>query len=780
MSDERFNERDGDAFVVSLARLIISLRWLVVLLTVGAAISLSTGAQYLSFSNDYRTFFSEQNPELRAFEELQATFTKTDSVVYVVVPEDGDVFSAQTLSAIEQLTESAWQIPFAGRVDSLSNFQYTYSIDDDLIVEDFLAGAADFSPEELERRRQIALDEPLLNGQLVTANSAATAVSVVLNLPGESLTEVPEAVAKARAVRDEIRAQNPDLKIYMTGTSMLNNAFSEAIFSDFGSLIPAMIIVVIVTTMIAVRSVSATIAAFAVVIFSVAGAMGWAGFVGIQLAGPSPSATIVILTLALADSIHILITARGAIQRGMDKREAMIEAIRVNFLPVLITSITTIVGFLALNFSDAPPFRDFGNISAVGIAIAWFLSITLLPSLFVILPVKYKEIDRHAAGQPTVLNRFAGIVTGGWPVWLLVTGGFAAFLVTFIPTIELSDQWGEYFDERIEFRRDTDAAGEHIGIYPIEFIVDAKTDNGITDPNYLASLDKFSDWLRDQPNIVHVYSLTDIMKRLNKNLNGDDPTQYRLPENSDLAAQYLLLYELSLPYGLDLNDRINIDKSKTRVTAMLEVETTTKDIRAFLKRHKEWTQANLGSMESTATSSPIMFSFIAQRNVESMIEGTTIAIIAIGFIMMVALRSVTLGAMSIVANGLPILAAFGVWGLLIGEVGFSVAAIVSLSLGIVIDDTVHFLTKFRRARNEIGLSTKEAIRYAFETVGLAIIINTIVLGAGFLILTLSAFKINAELGLFTTLAIGLALVFDFLFLPALLILTVRDKKAPTH
>ena len=296
---------------------------------------------------------------------------------------------------------------------------------------------------------------------------------------------------------------------------------------------------------------------------------------------------------------------------------------------------------------------------------------------------------------------------------------------------------------------------------------------GISNPEFLEKLDAYTEWLRAQPNVTHVYSITDIMKRLNQNLNADNPAFYRLPAERELSAQYLLLYELSLPYGLDLNDRINIDKSATRVTATLDGYVSTKRVREFLKKSTAWFEENTPEMKAPPTGAQVMFTFIAQRNVESMIRGTSLAILAIAVIMILALRSVRMGLISLVPNAMPILAAFGAWALLFGEVGFSVAAIAAISLGIVIDDTVHFLTKFMRGRREKGLSCADAVRYAFETVGVAIIVNTLILGAGFMVLSLSAFKINVEMGLLTSLTIGFALVLDFLFLPALLLTLAR-------
>jgi predicted RND superfamily exporter protein len=299
---------------------------------------------------------------------------------------------------------------------------------------------------------------------------------------------------------------------------------------------------------------------------------------------------------------------------------------------------------------------------------------------------------------------------------------------------------------------------------------------GVSEPEYLENIERFAEYLREQPHVTHVYALSDIMKRLNRNMHGDDQAYHRIPGDRELSAQYLLLYELSLPYGLDLNDRINIDKSATRVTATLS-RTKTAQTMAFFDDVKAWQQSNWPAyMHTEPTSAAVMFTYISQRNVQNMIAGTIVAIVAIALILMIALQSLRLGALSLVPNGLPILTTFGAWALLVGNVGFSVATVASISLGIIVDDTVHFLSKYVRARNERNLGIEDSIRYAFHNVGIAIVVNTIILIAGFLVMTTSAFKMNVDLGLMTVLAIVFALILDFLLLPALLLLGRRKPE----
>lgn len=758
-----------DAFAVAFTDLMIRLRWLVVAAALGAAAYAALGFEKLQYSNNYRVFFSTENPELKAFEEFQAVYSKNDNILFILSPKDGgDAFTRDTLSASARITAAGWTAPFAQRVDSLNNFQNTRAEGDDLIVEDLVGDLDALSDEDLAGREAIAKDEPIIFGQLLSTDGKAIAVNIVFNFPEQSLDEVPQAVAFARALRAEIEAAHPGLDVVLSGTTMLNTAFSEAAVDDYKFLLPLMFVIITAATAMAVRSVGATVAILIVVVLSCVVAMGWAGYAGIKLAGPAPSSPIVILTLAIADSIHILIGARKAMRGGLTKRAAIIEAMRINFLAVFLTSVTTIVGFLTLNFSDSPPFRDLGNISAVGIAAAWAFSITLLPALIAILPLRVRAAGAGRSGPPLIV-RFGDFVASHARVLMVLTGAAAAYLITLIPTIEISDRFRTYFDQRIEFRRDTDKATEHFGFNFIEFNIPAGGPDMVVDPSFLRRLEDFSQWLRAQENVTHVFTVSDIMKRLNRNMNADDPAFYRLPEERDLAAQYLLLFELSLPYGLDLTDRINIDKSATRVTATLSGDATTPEIRKFLADSRAWLEENAPENVGPATGANVMFTFIAQRNIESMISGTFVAIGAIGLIMVIALRSLAMGLLSLLPNSLPIAASFGVWALLVGEVGFSVSTIASISLGIVIDDTIHFMTKYMRSIREGGLTPRDAVRASFEQVGVPLLINTVILTAGFGVLAFSAFKILAEMGMLTSITIVLALVFDFLFLPGLLL-----------
>ena len=752
---------------------VIRFRWWIILFTITLVFAAASGARFLSFSTDYRVFFSKDNPQLVAFETLQNTYTKNDNIMFAVEPKDGKVFTRKTLAIIEEITQASWQIPYSIRVDSITNFQHTWSNLDDLVVQNLVENSLNFTDIQLQKVQTIALSEPLLLNRLITPSTNITGINITINRPEKSITETPEVVAFARNMKNQFQKKYPEINIYLTGVVFMDNAFNEAGEGDMKSLVPFMYGIVLIVMALSLRTFWGTLTTVLIMAFSILTGMGTAGWSGISLTPISANAPTIILTLAVADSIHILVTLFYEMRHGKPKYEAIRESLRVNHQPVFITSLTTAIGFLSLNFSDSPPFQDLGNIVAVGVMAAYVYSVLFLPAMMAILPLRVKTV---ASSDNIIIDSL-----GDWVIrnrnllfWSMII--VIAFLSIQIPKNVIDEKFNEYFDTRYQFRIDNDYVEEHLtGFESIEYSLRAGESGGISNPEYLNNLEKFATWYRQQPGVIYVSTLTDTMKRLNKNMHGDDQSYYRLPDERDLSAQYLLLYELSLPFGLDLNNQINIDKSSTRLTVILE-SISTQDALALENSAQEWLKKNAPpEMASHGASPLIMFSHIAMRNIDSMMVGTFFALLLTSAILVAVLRSFKLGLISTVPNLVPMAMTFGIWGWVVGEIGLAVSGVAPVALGIIVDDTVHFLSKFRRARVELGKTTEEAIRYSFHTVGTALILTSIVLVCGFLVMTLSGFRMNVQLGFMTTIAIVCALLADFLFLPSLLMKLDRTK-----
>lgn len=745
---------------------VLNRRLPVIALTVIAVLLMGGGLGRLQFSNDYRMFFSRDNPQLQAFEQLQNTYTQNDNVLFVLAPADGRVFTRDTLTAVAELTRRAWRLPYSLRVDSVTNYQHTSADGDDLRVGDLVPDAQSLSDAQLRGKQAIATSDPLLVNRLISPDAGVTGVNVTIQLPGRHLGEVPEVAQSARALAADIEAAHPQLAIHLTGIVMMNDAFPRASLADMATLYPLMFLVVAAVLALMLRSLPGTLVTLLVILMTIVATMGLTGWFGIRLSPPLTIVPIVIMTLAIADCVHILVNFLHGMRAGTPKHRALLESLRINLQPVFLTSLTTAIGFLSLNFSDAPPFRDLGNMSAIGVLLAFFLAIAFLPAAMMLLPVRALGAETRGS---LAMQRFAGFVVRRRRPLLWGTGVTMLFLVTQIPRNQLDDQFVKYFDPDNSFRRDTEFTTRHLtGIYMIEYSLDSGESGGVSDPAYLRKVDAFARWYRQQPQVLHVNTLSDVMKRLNRNMHGDDPAWYRLPERRDLAAQYLLLYEFSLPFGLDLNNQINVKKSASRFSVTLH-SLSSQQLLALEAKAQSWLAQHAPEMRVAGASSTIMFAHIGQRNIVAMLKGTTLALVLISGILVLAFRSPRIGGLSLLPNLAPIGMAFGLWGLFDGEVGLALSVVSGMTLGIVVDDTVHFLSKYLRAMREKGMGREDAVHYAFSTVGTALWVTSLVLIIGFGILAFSHFAPNAAMGLLTAITLALALAADFLFLPPLLI-----------
>jgi uncharacterized protein len=745
---------------------ILSHRFLSMFLAIGFSLALASGVPRLGFSTDYRDFFGEDNPQLLAFEALQNVYSKDDNVLIAIENSKGDIFDQRTLQLVHELTRESWEIPHSTRVDSITNFQHTVGTEDELIVTDLVEDPSTLQSEDLSRIKSVALKEPLLIHRLVNEKASLTAINVTIELPGKELNEVPEVAAHVRALRDKYEERYPGMDLHLTGMVMLNNAFAESGQTDMATLTPVMFAIILGILVMITRSIGGTIATLGVIILSTLGAMGIAGYMGVKLTPPSMTSTTVIMTLAVADCVHIVLSVLQNLRHGMVKREAIRGAIRLNFLPVLITSITTAIGFLSLNFSDTPPYHDYGNITAIGVTLACVLSLTFLPAILLLLPLKP---SKKPSDELTVFGKLGEWVIEKRKMLLFVMPVAIVGLILGIQRLQLNDQFVNYFDTSTEFRRETDAVMAKLtGIYNMSFPLETDLDGGVANPRYLEMAEAFSNYLRTEEDVIHVNSITDTFKRLNKSMNGEKEEFYTLPKEGDLSAQYLLLYEMSLPFGLDLNSTINLDKTSSKIVATLR-NTTTVRLRDLEDRANAWVQENgEGVIKGLATSPSVMFSHISKRNIDSMITGTVISMSIITIIMILAMGSIKYGILSLIPNLVPVLMTFGFWGYFEGMVDMGVATIAGLTLGIVVDDTVHFMIKYLRARREDHSSPHTAIVSAFERVGPALAMTSITLVAGFSVMTLSTFRMNWTMGLMSAVTIAFALIVDLFLLPPLL------------
>jgi len=763
----------SDTFSAKFAHLVLHHRWLIIILSLIISVSSGLGLQFITLSTEPRDNFGPDNPQLIAFEDLEEKFSRVENIFLAIAPDDGNVFTPRVLGIIEELSEEAWRTPYVNRVDSLTNYQHTYADGDDLIVENLVEFPDSLSPPELAEKRLIAISEPLVVNRLISPDGRVAGMNFDFRFEDKAGDVQEEAARWIRAKQSEIMAQHPDIKVYVTGSVMISASFTESAQKDLSTQTPIMYLFIFVLIGLLLRSYSGVFGIFIVTMLSIISAIGLFGWADKVISTMSSTTPVIILTVVVAHSIHILVSYYQGIREGREKYHAMHQAIDLNLQPVFLTSLSTSIGFLSLNvLADVPPIQDVGNMVTVGVIFGLIYSLTLLPALVYVLPNRVKPGPSRTVKS---MNSLAEWVIQHRTRLLVINGSLAIILMSLAPLNIISDQFSKYFKEHYQFRIDTDFLDKTLGgLYLIEYSLDTGIEQGVSDPDYLNRIENFANWYREQPEVKHVSTYTDIVKRLNKNLHGDAIDQYALPTSQELAAQYLLLYELSLPFGLDLTNQLNFDKSSSRMRVSFSSMETPKFI-DVQERAKNWLRAHAPEFLQEGSSLSMMFTHIGIRSMKGSIKGAMIALGLISIVLVLSLQSVRIGLISILPNLLPGMVGFGIWYLIEGRVGLSTSMVLGITMGIVVDDTVHFLSKYLRARRERGLSVEDGIRYAFSTVGVALWVTTFVLVIGFLILSTSDLAVNGDTGMLVAIVIAIALAFDFVLLPPLLMLLDREQ-----
>lgn len=723
------------------------------------------GASQLVIHSGIRVLFSADDPNLRAEILVEETYGKEDNILVVVDGGERTLFRPDTLRLLEDLTTAAWQIPHSRRVDSLTNFLHTEVDGDDLLIEPLVPDAGQLDTAGIARVRAIALSELTLLGRLVSADGHAAAVNISLNLKEEGkAAALAEAVGAARQLLREQSAAHPDVDLYLAGLALTEQTLAEVTAADGASLIPLLFVIVLVTAALFLRSALAALCTLVTVLLSIGVGMGFAGWAGYGINSVSVSAPTIIVTLAVADCIHLLSAFLARLRAGDDRRAALRESLRQKMHPIVLTSVTTAVGFLSMNFSASPPFGELGTISAAGVVGALWVTLFILPALLLLLPFR---APRGAAPR----WQMAGLAdwVAGHATRILVVGGvLIALALSFIPRMELNDDPAGYFSEDIALTRALAVVEEKLsGTQHVYFSLSAGAPEGVADTAYLERVARFVSWLREQPEVTNVDAFTDTLMRLNQVMHGDDPDWYRLPESRELAAQYLLLYEISVPYGQDVTYQVSADKSALKISVVLKNQKSR--VVDFEQRARDWLGANAPEQLTRGAGHAISFASVGLNNIYSMLYGSAFALALVSLCLLLAFRSLRFGLVSVLPNLFPALLALGVWSALVQEVNMAASVVFAATLGIVVDDTTHLLVAYRNARLRQGLRAAAAIRATYASVGHALVTTTLALAAGFAVLTQSDFSVNATSGSLMATTILIALAVDLLLVPALLV-----------
>ena len=750
------------------------------------AMALALGCVGLKMKTHYSVFFDASDPNLVAHQAMETEFTPADNVYFVVRSKGESIYTADTLAAVSRLTELSWALPYSVRVDSLANYNHVTGSGDELVARNLFDNPAELSPQQLSELQSLVSSKPEIHGLLVSTDAEFAGVNVNLALPYASEQAAMEVTVAARELKDQVLGEFPQVQIDILGQVPFNWIFNEMAMVDGETLFPVMFLLMFFVIACFFRSVAAVVVTLIVISASSAAAMGFGGLLGYSLNAINLVAGTIIMTVAVADSVHLLAEFNNSVRRGSTPQQAMLQSLQINYWPITVTSLTTAIGFLGLNFSASPPFRELGNMTAFGVVVAWLLSLGAFPALYLGL-VSDKHLKKLAQAGERSSGRFLQSRLPNWligtrPRYLISTGIITLLLISLTAQNRLDERVLTYFDADVPFRATVENIQDTLlGFDRIAYSIQTRQEAGINDPGFLHLVDDFVAWARTQPEVTHVASYTDVVKDVNRVLHEGNDTYYRVPDATDKAAQLLLLYEMSLPFGADIKHLVNHDKSGLRVSIGLSSQSA-KGLLAFDRKAQQWLARNNDSSDyrvSRGASVSMMFAHIGMENIKSMISGNLLATLLVTICLMLFLASVKYGLLTLLPNVVPALVAFGVWGMLVGEINMAIAVVFCITLGIVVDDTVHFTAKYLHGRRQLGLEAADAVRYAYSRVSHALLVTTVVLVSGFLVLGLSSLSVNSSMGILVALTIAVAFVYDLFVFPRILLAVDGGKDAQT-
>ena len=733
---------------------------------IGVLFLLASGVTNVKITGDLRAFFSEDNPQLIALEEFERAFSQQDILQFLVVADDGDIFKPSSLKLVNKLTEKAWQLPYSQRVDSLANYTHTIAINDELNSAFLMDQDFDFSIQSIKSIRTILNNEQDTKDRYVSPEDNAALVMVTLIIPKEDLLATNKVMQKARDIKNALVDDFPNHEISLSGAVAVNAAFGEAIERDITQYVGLSYLIILAVLFIMVRTLTATIITLLIIGLSVIVAFGVIGWLGVVITPSVGLVPTMIMTIAVADVIHILASYYHHLSRGLAKNDAIAQSMRDNAVPVFLTTLTTVVGFLSLNFHESPPSRILGNLVVIGILAAYVCSMVLLPALLAWFDPGKRQ-GKLALQRP--LNWLAEKVINHRKLLSMTITVFVIVMAFSAPRNDLVEDWNNQFDNTFTIKHSIDALEETIGgaHYPV-YLLSSGEENGVTDPEYLNEVQALAEWFRSQPEVTSVDDVAQVIRRINKTMHNDEESMRRIPNDKSLNAQYILLYSLSLPFGAGLDNLINFDTSATKMLVSTKKLDSTELIELD-QRARDWLLANTSRIKPTeATGMDMIVSHAQQRNIKSTIETSIIALVIVSGILVIIFRSLKLGIVSLIPNLSPAIVTYGLWYVFVGEINLAGALVMTMSLGIVVDDTIHFLTKYQQARKE-GKSAEEAVRKTLNSVGVAIVMTSLVLIAGFAITVGSGFQPTAYAGALMAMTLTFAVLIDLILLPSMLI-----------
>ena len=743
---------------------IIKFRWAIAILIPLITIMMASSLKNLEFEGSYRIWFGEESKILKDYDNFRAIFGNDDAIAISFKMQEG-VFNKDTLHVIQNITKKLWETEYIARVDSITNYQYVHADEeypDEVIVEDFIEDIDSLSQEDLETKRSIALEQDLIVGKLISEDAKTTMIVGRMTPKAGNDPAVSFKLRDAVVEIIEPEVKKHGIKFYLNGGPIINTAFIEIAEHDGATFTPAVILVAMFLLLLVFRKFSLSLLSISVVICTFLIVLSIQVILGFKLNNFTANVPVFVVAIGIADAMHLLWIYIVARKQGQENYEAIHYSVHKNFLALLLTSLTTAVGFASLSISKVVPIQTLGIATASAAILAFILTILFVPALLAILNPKIKKQTQEENKNHNFSKWYVSLLLKHNGKILLISGFLFLGIGIGIFKANVDSNTVRYFKENVPFRVTTNFTQDNLtGPMSYEIIVDSKENDGIKDPKFLKTVERFySEFYTKYDDARHVSSLMDVVKTFNEVMAGSKS----IPDDKNLIAQYLLLYSLSLPQGMEINDKMDIDERLLRVTAAINMVDTSKDLE-MLEWIESWWDKTAYSAEVNGQTK--MFAHMQHDVTNTLIYSITLAVILISIIMLLIFKNLRMLPLFIAPNILPIALVVGVMGWIGIDIDMGVAIAGAIIIGVAVDDTIHFMVKYVESRKR-GKNLQDSLEYVMSYAGSAIIFTTMILSVAFLVFVFSDFNPNYHFGIVTATALVIAVIVDLVALPALL------------
>jgi predicted RND superfamily exporter protein len=748
----------------------------------------------------------EDDPSLLEYNRFRDQFGRAELIIIAI--QAPEIFHFRFLEKLRAFhVDLEVQVPYLREVTSLINARNTRGDNDELIVEDLLEGWPDKKNIDLRTLKKQVLENPLYVNHYISEDGDVSAVIIeteasvtepvaeeeLLQGFGEDETEASHIVGDShyfsakenREVVDAVnrvvqRHRSEDFLPTVSGGPVVVDAFNRATLQDIYFCIAMVLISVTIFLALLFRRISGVLIPMLIILSSLATTLGLMALFQVSFKITTSAVPAFLLAVGVCDSVHVLAIFYRQIEHENAKEDAIAFAMGHSGLPILMTSITTIAALLSFTLAELSAIAEIGYMAAAGVGLALFYTIFMLPALLAFTPLRPSAaIARGSARMDRILIWISEFSTSH-PIKIIVISLIAfVALSPFVFQLKFSHNIIEYFPDSMPYPQDLEFIDRNLkGSETLELVLDTGRENGLYDPGRLHRIENFCrDTERIQrPGITvgKVYAITDVLKETHKALNENDPAFYRIPGDRKVVAQEFFLFENS---GSDDLERI-VDSqfSKTRIT----IKTPWVDAaicRDFIRDIEE-NLRSFGFEEATLQVTGLMSLMVRAiiAAIQSMAKSYFIAVVVITILMIILIGDWKLGLLSMIPNLLPIIITMGVMGLSGNPLDLNSIMIGSIALGVVVDDTVHVMYNFQRYYRRTS-DPYYAVRETLLGAGRALLITSLVLCTGFFILMTASLNHHIRFGFFTGITIIIALLADFLLVPAMLVLNRKKRRS---